>query len=406
VCIVGLLGVVALGIDGGELQRQRRLAQNAADAAALAGAQEILRVHSDDEIFGAAIQEATRNGFTTGVNGKRVITTHPVSPDYFTGNAYIKVVIEDTVRTMFAGIIGRKTVVVKARAWGGIVAPSNFCMAILDPSAGPAMILETGADVTASNCGVSINSTSSTALAVGGGSVLTAGTLTVTGGIDNDGSIVATTKTGVAATPDPLAYVQMPSYSATCDYTKVDITSVRTLNPGVYCGDDKDAAIWVHGNSANATLNPGLYVLMGGGLRVSNGARITGTGVSFLNTNGVGNVAKSFGVFNFETAAIANLSAMTSGALSGILFYQDPSAGQSGTLYVNQFQTAGSSVFTGSMYFPTQKVWFHTGAAFTVTGGLVAKQVRVSQSNTSVTFTGMSGGGTGYFGLKRATLVE
>ena len=150
VTLVGLLALLALAIDGGSIQQHRRAAQNAADAAAQAGASEIFRTYTDTPtVFGAARAEATRNGYTTGTNGARVIVSTPASPDYFTGPQYVKVVVEDTVRTMFASIIGRPSVVIRARAWGGIVSPSNVCVAILDPAADPAMLLETGADLTA-----------------------------------------------------------------------------------------------------------------------------------------------------------------------------------------------------------------------------------------------------------------
>jgi hypothetical protein len=97
---------------------------------------------------------------------------------------------------------------------------------------------------------------------------------------------------------------------------------------------------------------------------------------------------------------------MTTGNLAGILFYLDRAAGNVTTrALVNQFQTAGSSTLTGTLYFPTQPVWFHTGASTVVTGGLVARTVRISQTDTNVSFTGV-GGGSGFALLKRPSVVE
>src|SRR5258706_8373583 len=118
VTLVGVMGLVALAVDGGSIQRQRRMAQNAADAGALAGAQEILRAHTQAVAFAVADTAARRNGFVDGVNGAHVIVSQPASPDYYTGSSYVKVVVEDTVKTIFAGILKRSFVVVKARAWG------------------------------------------------------------------------------------------------------------------------------------------------------------------------------------------------------------------------------------------------------------------------------------------------
>src|SRR5437764_8911302 len=77
ITLVGLLALMAFAIDGGAVQRERRLAQNAADAGALAGAQEILRGHTQAVAFAAADTGARRNGFVDGVNGAHVIVSQP-----------------------------------------------------------------------------------------------------------------------------------------------------------------------------------------------------------------------------------------------------------------------------------------------------------------------------------------
>jgi hypothetical protein len=411
VTLIGILGLMALAIDGGSLQRHRRLAQNAADAAAQAGASEIFRTYTDTSIvFPAARLEATRNGYTRGTAGANVIVTTPTSPDTYTGSQYVKVVIEDTVGNTFAGIIGRSKVVVKARAWGGIISPSSVCVAVLEPSAADALLMETGADMSGTgNCKVQVNSTANGALDVGSGSVLTATSISVTGTKTGSGTVSPAALTGQPAIPDPLASLVTPSYSTTCLATNLHVNNTATLDPGTYCSNSSGtAALWLDGGSGDViTLRPGLYVMQGGGLRMSHQGSITGTGVSFLNTNGPGNNAAALGIFNLETGVTVNLSAMTSGNLSGILFYLDRTAGNATTrALVNQFQTAGSSTLTGTIYLPTQPVWFHTGATTLVTGGLVAKTVRISQTNTFVRFSGTGGGGSGYANLPRASIVQ
>src|SRR5688500_19255594 len=104
-----------------------------------------------------------------------------------------------------------------------------------------------------------------------------------------------------------------------CDYTgtKIDTYGVTTvLNPGIYCG-----GIEITSNGS-AFLNPGLYILRGGGLKMGGGT-ITGTGVTFVNTNAraVDGGADKFGKFEMGSASHATLSAMTTGDLAGILFF-------------------------------------------------------------------------------------
>ena len=411
VTLVGLLALLALAVDGGSIQRHRRLAQNAADAGAQAGAAEIFRTYTDTPtVFGAARAEATRNGYTNGTSGVHVTVTTPTSPDNFTGNQYVKVVVQDTVQTVFASIIGRSKVVVTATAWGGIISPSNVCVAILAPSGADALHMETGADMNASNCKVDVNSTDPHALDVESGSVLTATSVAVTGGKTGSGTISGPLQTGAPANPDPLASLVTPSYSTTCTplNTNVHITNSATLSPGTYCSNSANtAALWLDGGNGDIiTMNPGLYVMLGGGFRASHQGVINGTGVTILNTNGPGNNANALGVFNLETGVTVHLSAMTTGNLAGILFYTDRLAGNATTLAAtNEFQTSGNSTLTGTLYFPTQPVWFHTGATTNVNGGLVALSLRESQSNTNVTFSGV-GGGSGFATLKRPSIVQ
>src|SRR5215203_2313098 len=83
VTMVGLMSLLVLAIDGGNLQQEKRFAQTAADAAALAGAQEIYRNHTTlTEITDAARAEAQRNGFQNGVGGDSVDVIYPATGTY------------------------------------------------------------------------------------------------------------------------------------------------------------------------------------------------------------------------------------------------------------------------------------------------------------------------------------
>jgi Flp pilus assembly protein TadG len=65
ISIVVLLGFTALAIDGGMVFSDRRHAQNAADAAALAGALQKSNGQSDTVVIAAAERSAESNGYTT-----------------------------------------------------------------------------------------------------------------------------------------------------------------------------------------------------------------------------------------------------------------------------------------------------------------------------------------------------
>ncbi len=132
--IIGLVGIVALAIDGGNILYDRRHAQNAADTAALAAA--ITRVRAEDAVNGtneadcinvvgtgtcgsavrAAAQDmAKRNGYDWGdfAHVTFEIHTPPINGYYQTcanGDCvptdYVQVIIRTTVQTWFARVVG------------------------------------------------------------------------------------------------------------------------------------------------------------------------------------------------------------------------------------------------------------------------------------------------------------
>ncbi len=66
IALVVLIGVAALAVDVGDLWTTRRLMQSAADAGAVAGADEITLGGSSSAITAAAKDATSHNGFTDG----------------------------------------------------------------------------------------------------------------------------------------------------------------------------------------------------------------------------------------------------------------------------------------------------------------------------------------------------
>jgi hypothetical protein len=134
----------------------------------------------------------------------------------------------------------------------------------------------------------------------------------------------------------------------------------------------------------------------------------TGAGVAFFNTFDASHAYKRI---NIQSGTIVNLSADPGGALPGILFFQDRAyTGSEGLLdgKANLFQSGSTSTLSGSLYFPTQDVRFQSGSTFTISNGSVVARRMLAESGTNVVFSGYggAGGGTGYFGLSRASIVE
>jgi Flp pilus assembly protein TadG len=119
---VGLFAFAALAIDGGRVFSDRRHAQNAADAAALAAS---LAYTRDNAFDGAAMTSATSNGYDGGVKSEITVTSTDIAEGSGlcpgdTAGKDITVKIASDVDATFARVIGRNqfTNVVSATARG------------------------------------------------------------------------------------------------------------------------------------------------------------------------------------------------------------------------------------------------------------------------------------------------
>lgn len=109
--LIVLLGLVALSLDGGYAYANRRVAQNAADAAALAGARELCMGNEEDAARAQAIAYAAANNVTLEesdivINGKNITVTGRMPYD-----------------TFVAGVLGRDEIGIAASASAGCYLP-------------------------------------------------------------------------------------------------------------------------------------------------------------------------------------------------------------------------------------------------------------------------------------------
>ncbi|MCL6429257.1 MAG: hypothetical protein K6V36_00175 [Anaerolineae bacterium] len=103
VMLVGLIGMLALVIDMGNIYSQRRFMQNAADAAALAGARALaLEQDVDRSVFEYAVTHNGAEQYEYAIVGHTVaVTVHKSFPTYFAG-----VVGVPTARVSAAAVAG------------------------------------------------------------------------------------------------------------------------------------------------------------------------------------------------------------------------------------------------------------------------------------------------------------
>lgn len=364
--MAAVLTIVGLAIDTGHLQMVKVRMQTAADAAAI-GAVQDGKAGGPAGPVASGRANASANGFTHGLDTVAVAVNSPPATGYFTGDSTaVEVTIRKTVATFFMALAGFPRMGVSARAVARR-APGQNCVFALD-SAAPGAISASGGAIVQVNCGVMVNSSDNTALTVSGGARINAARVSIVGNYSasGGGAVSPAPAIHVLAEPDPLAHVPPPSAGA-CTRTGYSVTSgqIVTISEGVYCG-----GISVSGG-ARLFLNPGTYVLQGGGLTVSGMSTLTGAGVTFYNTSGAG---YPYAPVALAGGATIQLSAPTSGPLAGMLFFQDRSVvgGAASTLSGN-----ASSYCNGALYFPTTALTYSGGtdSQYTI---IVAKTIGFS----------------------------
>ena len=375
--LVVLLGAAGLAIDVGYLRYQRRLQQSAADSAALAGAAESTAGNATS----AAQADSSLNGFTNGVNH----VTVAVNPAFAFGtNTGVQVQVSAVQPTFFMRIFGVNTATVSTVAVALFSSTKN-CVYALN---GFGSALNNGATVAAPGCGIVVNSNLLNTGSITANSVSVHGT--ASGSATSPAAVTGTVEAG-----DPLYRLTPPAGGMGCTAaTYAGPTGAapplnpRPLRQGRYC------SIVVTGN-VNLTLNPGTYTITTGGVSLNGTGTVTGTGVTIYLTGNAGSVA-------INTAPTANetlqLRAPTTGALAGILFYQDP-----GNTLPATIDGKGTSRLQGALYFPDATLNLsNTGtlAAYTLA---VAKSLSFTGTvNLGSNFSSLPGGSP----IKDAVLVE
>jgi hypothetical protein len=389
-----LIGVTGLAVDVGMLYHHKRRMQTAADAAAMAGASEMMR-NRLAQIVPSGRAGSTTNGFLHG-GSTTVNVYHPPTTGFYVGNVrYVEAQITQPSPTYFMQVFGWSQVNITARAVAGAGANGLYCVYVLDANMAAAYNSSQEGNLDA-NCGVMVNSTNAAAITTTGSSVLEATQVSVTGAFLQDGmsQITPTPITNVPSEPDPLAWLPAPTYGG-CDHTAwTRDVGMHTINPGVYCNGIKLT------NAAHVRMNPGLYIIQGGGLVMEKVTQLEGTGVTIYLTGGSPYAYKGV---RMEQDTQIRLSAPTTGIYAGILFFQDRTQS---TGIIHFFESTTNSYLEGALYFPTQILRLECqttlDAKYTL---IVARVLQIEQTAKFIIrndYSSLSGGSP----IKKLSLVE
>jgi Flp pilus assembly protein TadG len=377
IAAVPIVGSIGTAVDYAQASDIKSRLQAALDAALLAGTTQP-----------SAQQVSTASAVFSGNYSGKYGTTATAA---FTQNANgsLSGTANSSVKTSFLGVFGIPSIAVSATgtattATSGTQTKSNVCILLVNPLKSQALLVNSGAKITAPNCEIDVLSTQNPAAMFN--DTLSVNNICIKGStIVKNGGATPPATTSCAAISDPFAN-KLPTVTvgSTCDFTNQTYplnngpTSV-TLNPGTYCGSTN------FNGSGTLTLNPGLYIIKSGAMTFNSGWTITGTGVTFY-------LVDQNATITFNGGVNATLSAPTTGTYANILMFEPP--GLSNTnLPING--SSGDS-FTGLFYLPSRDVTINSVS--NVTGNnvtMVFSTLILDKTNWSIS--------PGALGMSRAT---
>jgi hypothetical protein len=367
-----LLGVAGLAVDVAAWQAHKRAIQTTADAAAFAGAHELVRVHDktdrDDRATAATELAATMNGYVDPDDGDPdpdalTVNIPPQFGEFAGATNAVEAIVRRPVPTFLARLVFDGDAHVTARS----VAHADYgeyCVFALNTTQPNALKVSGGANLNL-NCGVYVNSSGDggEALSSPGGGCINATVIRSVGAYNKSGCYNPKPfeNTAPLITPNPFdgIFPTPAEASQACDgigNTIVNNGEIFTLPSGRHCN--------------KITVQSGGELILEDGVHVFDGAALTvhglvhgepgGDGVTLYYPPGTG----SNDALDMASDAEVHLSAPTDPAdpYANLLIYVDEAAGGN----VEHSITAQStSTFAGMIYMPSQDLKFSGGSAST-----------------------------------------
>lgn len=342
--VIGLLGMAALAIDGGNAFIDSRRAETAASAAALTAA--LTRIEGGNW-RAAALATAAANGYNNdGITNTVELNTPPLSGPY-SGNAeYIEVIVTSHLRTYFGSVIGFPfitnvaTVISQSKPAEVGEMFDGYALVSLAPKSDcsdkRAFAIYGEATINFEGGGLFVNSDNASCafISYGSGSVraLDNSPITVVGGAQVQKPQLITPypfQTGAAYIPYPPPY-QLPKVGCGTKIAEMDENGV--MSSGNWEED-------IFPPEGAHSLDSGVYCLSGD--FIFDGGTLEGSGVTIVVDGDV----------KIGSSAEINLTAPMSGKNQGLLFYMP--MGNRGVMFLNG---SVDSSYTGMILAPSAHI--------------------------------------------------
>lgn len=395
ITLLAMLMIVGLAIDAGQVYSARRAMQEAADAAAYAGAVTLYQGGTQTQAFNAAAADATTNGYTHNVGGVTLTVAQPTTAPYNTAE-FVEVTLTKNIQTALVPAESAITVVTVHAISGAESLNNNYAIMALDTS-NTAGTFDGGTATIGITGGILVNSTASGA-AVGSSGSFAIGACAATYPCYVDvagttsGSFPAASpgspwyyngiRTGHAQVADPFAGYPKPG------------TTGMTLNPPAFGGGGNTLRSGIFDYALSGKkLCHGIYILkglgMGGDMSEDTTSTDPSTGLTcdgkVMIFNTLSNYPLSGGTctgVNISGNHDITLAPMATGTYAGMLFFQDANC-------TVDFQIASSAFdmnMYGTIYIPSAS-FAATGGHPNILGGqIVAKRVSLGAANVGIVF--------------------
>jgi hypothetical protein len=402
-----LLGMGGLGTEVGFWMYTQQAAQGAADVAAFSAAIAYSSGKTDLASLTAeakGVAASYNPAFVDGTNGVTVTVYYPPHDgNHKTVSGAVEVSITQSLHRMLSAAVpgfGSGSTLVKAYA----VAIPNVgpCLVALATTGSGTVSMSGSTHIDLSGCDLYDNSSSSSAVSLGGSSTMSAYQVNVVGGVSGSSSITTTATPGIQtsqpAISDPYANYSYGSYSSMSCVTQPPMSgSSQTLSPGRYCSG-------ISASSGNTvTLSPGIYYLDGSssGITMAGNATLQGDGVTLVFS---GSSSSGWAGAKIASNATINLNAPSTGSTAGIVIFGDRNMPTSGGSAPNFNLTGGGTqIFGGAIYLPKGNLSFSGGSS---TGTKCTQIVAYTVSFVGNSNLAMNCSGYGVASSMKAILVD
>jgi len=345
-----VLLMIGAAIDYGNLYSKRTSLQAAADASALAAAQELHVATTDPSRIKSVAESVVRANLGSAASGVQIMTYVTKEP------ITVTVKLAQKVKSFIVDELGSGGIAAEATA--SLSGSTPLCVLGLDESASGTITLESSARLSGNQCAVYANSHSSDAIIAKNSAELKADLICAVGG--NSGASDNYEPAPMSDCPtmtDPLASRPAPPIGSCTEKDRIVgiegsskswnskgmqklslsaetsnetttsnqwdmgddqnpdsyVESYATLSPGIYCGG------LTIGGAAQVKLEPGIYVIKDGPLYVDHFASLKGENVGFYFTG-----SKATMMLGPNTSI--RLTAPADGPLAGLLFFEEHGA--------------------------------------------------------------------------------